>query len=124
MKTGSEELLRYIVYKNDVLVETNCDDYEAWMTSVWQNIKLPNYVLKLGNKRYSVETMFQGALDKSEGDFPFIVLYFEDMWMDEAGESKVPVDNDAFYFGDIHQWKECYDNQIKKLKILKENYGN
>ena len=124
MNHGLEEKLRYIIYKNDVLIETNSEDYETWMETAWKDIKLANYVLKIGTKRYSVETMFQGALDKSEGDFPFIVLYFEDLWVDEAGEAKVPIDSDTFYFGDINEWKQCYESQIEKLKIRKENYGN
>jgi hypothetical protein len=124
MDSGSEEMLRYIVYKNDGLVETNSEDYEAWMETTWNDIKLPIYVLKLGNRRYTVESMFQGALDKSEGDFPFIVLYFEDMWVDEAGEAKVAIDGDSFYFADIYEWKDCYENLVNKLIILKENYGS
>lgn len=124
MNTASEEKLTYIIYKGGNLVETDSDGYEQWMETEWQNVKLPDWVFRLGKKRFYIETMFQGALDKSEGPFPFVILYFEDQWLDEAGESFVPRDYDQTYFGSYEEWKTEYEKLIDKLRIMQSEYGS
>ena len=120
----SEEKLTYIVFKNGQLVEIDSGGYEQWMETEWANIKLPDWMFKLGMKRYYIETRFQGALDKSEGCFPFIILYFEDDWLDEAGESILPRDYDETYFGSYEEWKNEYDSLINKLTIKQQEHGS
>ena len=124
MNTESEEQLTYIIFKDGKLVETDSESYERWIETEWEDIKLPDYVFTAGKKRFYIETMFQGALDKSEGFFPFVLLYFEDQWLDEAGESILPIDNDSFYYESYEEWKDEYEKLIDKLKKKQMEYGS
>ena len=116
--------MTYVIYKGGQLIETDSEQYELWMKSEWQKIKLPDYIFKVGNKRYYIETRFQGALDKSEGNYPFVLLFFEDQWLDEAGESFIPLDYDQSFYETYEEWKKEYDKQILKLTKKQIDYGN
>jgi hypothetical protein len=120
----TEEQLTYIIFKDGQITETNSEGYEQWMENEWQSIKLPDWVFRLGKKRYYIETRFQGALDKSEGPFPFIILYFEDDWLDEAGESKLPRDYDEIYFESYEEWKNHYESLVDNLTKKEREYGS
>lgn len=124
MNKPSEEQFMYIIFKNGNLVETDSEGYEQWMETEWQNIKLPDWVFRLGKKRYYIETRFQGALDKSEGPFPFVILYFEDDWLDEAGESILPRDYDEKYYGSYEEWKKEYSSLVENLTKKEQEYGS
>jgi hypothetical protein len=118
------ESLTYIIFRNNQICETDAETYEHWMETEWPNVKLPDWVFKLGKKRFYIETRFHGALDKSEGPFPFVILYFEDDWLDEAGESILPRDYDETYFGSYEEWKNHYESLIENLTRKEQEYGS
>jgi hypothetical protein len=96
------------------LLEVTADAYDNWYNAFAKDYLLPEcyFVSKEGHK-YSIETMYQGACDKSENPpLPFVVIFFPDKSIITPDGIKTIPENEEYYFATYQEMKTKYDKLI------------
>lgn len=109
--------MRYYIYENDKAKGVAESEYEAWLSLEKEKYVFEDYAVLIDGNQYSIETIYQGAIDKGEGVYPFILLYFEDVFQIEDDGLKVDHDNDKIeYFETFEEMKQRREELIKTIE--------
>lgn len=96
--------MRYFIYVDNELQEVPEYHYEVWCSIEKEKYVLPDYSILIDGNQYSIETMYQGAVDIDEEPLPFVLLYFEDVWeIKTEGLTKTESNDTIEYFATFEE---------------------
>jgi hypothetical protein len=111
---GIEENV-YFVYRDGKLTQTTQDDYEMFCNLEWPLMR-PAFVHKSSGKwHYYLETHFDGAPDKWEMLCPFVIVSWEENWIN--GKSKgAHIEEEEFYYETFEELQKGYSEKINEIE--------
>ena len=115
-------MARFIIEVENELDEVDESTYDGWIAVFGEQYKLPVYKKEVNGNCYAIETMFQGAMDKGKGDYPFILFYFEDINSIVADGIHTNIDNDRIeYFDSFNELKKRRQEIISEMEAKIES---
>jgi len=109
--------MRYFIFENNQTREVQDIAYEIWHKESASRYMLPDYEIVTEDFIYSVETMYQGAIDKGEAVLPFILICFEDelkIYPDKVKQE--PHEEKIEYYATFEELKKAYEKLKKELE--------
>lgn len=112
--------MRYFLYEDGKTWEIPETSYEFWHEKNASKFKLPDFEVSDGKYVYSVETMYQGAIDAGEAILPFILIMFRDkLVISGEGITQKYLKDIVEYYATFDELKENYDKLKVKLESKK-----
>jgi len=70
--------MKYYICVNDMLKEATKDEYAEWDENNPKSFLYPDYTKEIGDRVYTVQTMFEGDLQDEDEVRPFVIEFLED----------------------------------------------
>lgn len=110
--------MKFYIYENQRLKIVSDIDYERWMETNSHHYILPEYSTIVDGTNYGLETIYDGAIDKGESVYPFILLYFEDIPTVKVEGIKINMEaNSVQYFETFKELKLEYNRQLQEIQV-------
>lgn len=112
--------MQYYICDKEKLKEVSEEEYETWRTTEKDKFILPEVATIINGDFYGLETMYVGAVDKGEGPYPFILLYFEDKATVKSDKIEVDMEaNTVDYFETFKELKDRYNELLHEINMKK-----
>jgi len=70
--------MKYYICVNDELKEVTTEEHSEWETNDPKSFLFPDYTKTIGDRIYTVQTMFEGDLQDEDEIRPFVIEFLED----------------------------------------------
>lgn len=119
--------MRYYIFENGEFQVASSVEYDLWHEKKVPGLLLPDQEISVGTIVHSIESRYNGCVDKGEGLYPFILIHFEDELVHEPGKGIYQnlVEEHTEHYASLQNYTIAHYNICRRLQDLaqKTNSG-